>query len=485
MVAMKLLSLHDTLSRKRQEVLPSDGKVFRFYCYGPTVYGPAHIGNFRTFLVQDLLRRVVELSGIETCHVRNITDVDDKTIRESQSAGISLADFTAGWTARFHDDARALNILKPHVEPGAVQHIPEQITLIETLLASGHAYCSGDGSVYFKVSSYAPYGRLSRLDTRELRAGAGESANDADEYDKDNVSDFVLWKTRKPVDGENYWESPWGEGRPGWHLECSAMGMKYLGESFDLHAGGVDLCFPHHENEIAQSEAATGKTFARHWFHNEHLMVDGSKMSKSLGNLYTLADIMERGFGPGELRYALLAGSCRTKINFSMERLQEAQGNLQRLAAFIAKLGGSLPAYDELCRLAAAGSLDTGPFLPVWEALLEDLNTPAALGQLFTVLKPLEKALAAGSLKEEEMDAARTGLAVIVQAFGWIIPEVAEEAGNAADVPAEIAQMAEQRWAAKQEKNWQESDRLRDELAAAGWTIKDTADGYEVEPSRQ
>jgi len=480
---MKPLSLHDTLSRERQEILPSDGEVFRFYCCGPTVYGPAHIGNFRTFLVQDLLRRVVELSGLKTCHVRNITDVDDKTIRESQMAGISLSEFTAGWTARFHDDAQALNILKPHMEPGAVEHIPEQIALIESLLSKGNAYCSDDGSVYFKVSSHAAYGRLSRLDTRELKAGAGEHANDADEYDKDNVSDFVLWKTRKPVDGENFWESPWGEGRPGWHLECSAMGMKYLGESFDLHAGGVDLCFPHHENEIAQSEAATGKTFARHWFHNEHLMVDGSKMSKSLGNLYTLTDIIERGFGPGELRYALLAGSCRTKINFSMARLQEARGNLQRLAAFIANLGGDLPDYGQLCSLAATGGLNAGPFLPVWEALLEDLNTPAALGQLFTVLKPLEKEVAAGSLKAQEVDAARTGLAMIVHAFGWIIPQPSGTTGSPADVPAQIAQMAEQRWAAKQDKNWQESDRLRDELAAAGWVIKDTADGYEVEPS--
>jgi len=481
---MKRLSLHDTLTRECQEVFPSDGEVFRFYCCGPTVYGPAHIGNFRTFLVQDLLRRVVELSGLKTRHVRNVTDVDDKTIRESQAAGVALPAFTASWTARFHEDADALNMLQPHVEPGAVDHIPEQIALIENLLAKGNAYHSEDGSVYFKVSSFAPYGRLSRLDKRELKAGAAESANDADEYDKDNVSDFVLWKTRKPADGENFWQSPWGEGRPGWHLECSAMGMKYLGESFDLHAGGVDLCFPHHENEIAQSEAATGKSFARHWFHNEHLMVDGRKMSKSLGNLYTLSDIIERGFGPGELRYALLAGSCRTKINFSLERLEEARGNLQRLAAFIANLGGDLPDYGELCSLAASGGLGPGPFAPAWNALLEDLNTPAALGQLFTVLKPLEKAVAAGSLKADELDAARTGLAVIVHAFGWILPGPDAAADNAVEVPPEIAQLAQQRWAAKQESNWAEADRLRDELADAGWVIKDSAEGYEVERNR-
>jgi cysteinyl-tRNA synthetase len=481
---MKRLSLYDTLTRERQDVFPSDGEVFRFYCCGPTVYGPAHIGNFRTFLVQDLLRRVVELSGLKTRHVRNVTDVDDKTIRESQAAGIALPEFAAGWTARFHEDADALNTLPPHVEPGAVDHIPEQIDLIENLLSKGNAYHSEDGSVYFKVSSYAPYGRLSRLDKRELKAGAAESANDADEYDKDNASDFVLWKTRKPADGENFWESPWGEGRPGWHLECSAMGMKYLGESFDLHAGGVDLCFPHHENEIAQSEAATGKSFARHWFHNEHLMVDGRKMSKSLGNLYTLSDIIERGFGPGELRYALLAGSCHTKINFSLARLQEASGNLQRISRFVAALGDGLPDYGELCLRAASGGLELGPFVPVWDALLEDLNTPAALGQLFTALKPLEKAVVAGSLNAGEADAARTGLAVIVHAFGWIIPKPAEEGENAGEAPPEIAQMAQQRWAAKQDKNWAEADRLRDALAAAGWMIKDSAEGYKVEPNR-
>ena len=277
---MKRLSLHDTLTRECQEVFPSDGEVFRFYCCGPTVYGPAHIGNFRTFLVQDLLRRVVELSGLKTRHVRNVTDVDDKTIRESQAAGVALPAFAAGWTARFHEDADALNMLQPHVEPGAVDHIPEQIVLIENLLARGNAYHSEDGSVYFKVSSFAPYGRLSRLDKRELKAGAAESANDADEYDKDNVSDFVLWKTRKPADGENFWESPWGEGRPGWHLECSAMGMKYLGESFDLHAGGVDLCFPHHENEIAQSRCAHGTpVMAKTWMHNGFLQVEGDDPS--------------------------------------------------------------------------------------------------------------------------------------------------------------------------------------------------------------
>ena len=480
---MKRLRLHDTLTRERRDIFAADEETLRFYCCGPTVYGPAHIGNFRAFLAQDLFRRVVELSGQRTRHVRNITDLDDKTIRVSQEEGVTLQSFTERWTERFHVDARKLNLLEPHVEPSAVAHIPEQIALIETLIEKGNAYRSDDGSVYFGVASYAPYGRLSRLDTRELKTGAGETANDADEYDKDNLSDFALWKARKPEDGDNFWDSPWGEGRPGWHLECSAMGMKYLGESFDLHAGGVDLCFPHHENEIAQSEACTGHEFARHWFHNEHLMVEGKKMSKSLGNLYTLDDIEARGHSAAELRYALLAGQYRTKISFSFERMVEARGNLQRLAELAAGLGGELPDYKELCALAAADELDFGPFAGAWEALLEDLNAPAALGQLFSAIKPMEKAIGAGGMGDEEAAAARLGLAGVVHAFGWTLPEIDKAEPGAGEVPAEMAALAEQRWQAKGAKDWAEADRLRDELAAAGWVIKDGADGYQVERS--
>ncbi|MDA7914582.1 cysteine--tRNA ligase, partial [Akkermansiaceae bacterium] len=266
-----------------------DGKVFRFYCCGPTVYGPAHIGNFRTFVIQDVMRRVLELGGMKTKHVRNITDVDDKTIRDSVSAGMQLADFTAQWRDRFHADCVALNCLKPHIEPSAVEHIPEQVAMIEELLEKGHAYASEDGSVYFRITSFSEYGKLSRLDQRELDLGKtqNERAN-SDEYEKDNIADFVLWKSRRDEDGDNYWSSPWGEGRPGWHLECSAMILKYLGRTFDLHSGGEDLVFPHHENELAQSKCSCGGEFARHWFHSTHLLVNGKKMSKSSGTLYTL-----------------------------------------------------------------------------------------------------------------------------------------------------------------------------------------------------
>lgn len=291
--------LHDTLTRTERELSPSDGKTFRFYCCGPTVYGPAHIGNFRTFVLQDVFRRTLETGGTRTLHVRNLTDVDDKTIRDSQSAGKSLKDFTAFWTEKFHTDCKALALLPPHIEPSAIEHIPQQIAMISALVEKGHAYPSGDGSVYFKISSFPDYGKLSRLDTRELDLGKTQNARaNADEYEKDSISDFVLWKARRDEDGENFWPSPWGDGRPGWHLECSAMIQEYLGESFDLHGGGEDLVFPHHENEIAQSQCACGGNFAAHWFHSTHLLVDGGKMSKSKGNLYTLEDLEEKASLP-------------------------------------------------------------------------------------------------------------------------------------------------------------------------------------------
>ena len=268
------LKLYDTLTREVREVFPMDGKSVRFYGCGPTVYGPAHIGNFRTFVMQDVFRRVLETSGQKTYHARNVTDVDDKTIRQSQAEGVPLHEFTDRWSKYFDKDCEALNLLAPHVQPSAVAHIPEQIVLIENLITKGKAYKAEDGSVYFNVSSFEDYGRLSRLADREITTSVTERES-SDEYERDSAADFALWKARRPEDGENYWESPWGQGRPGWHIECSAICMKHLGESFDLHSGGVDLVFPHHENEIAQVEATTNKTFARHWFHIAHLMVEG------------------------------------------------------------------------------------------------------------------------------------------------------------------------------------------------------------------
>ena len=492
---MPALKLHDTLTRTDRETTPLDGKTLRFYCCGPTVYGPAHIGNFRTFVAQDVMRRVVEASGTPTLHVRNITDVDDKTIRDSQKAGQTLLDFTQGWTQKFHTDCAALNLLPPHIEPSAVAHISQQVAMIEKLIAGGHAYAAADGSVYFRVSSFKDYGRLSHLEDRELRLGASEaaSATDSDEYTKDSLTDFALWKARKPEDGENFWPSPWGEGRPGWHLECSAMILEYLGEDFDLHSGGVDLIFPHHENEIAQSCCSTHGHFAHHWMHVAHLMVDGGKMSKSIGNLYTLADLAQRGYSAVEVRYVLISGHYRAPLNFTMHSLDSARQALQKLAKADKALergppspqhsaSASNPAStsggDATLRSPAADSEGRapGPFAEAWDTLLNDLNVPGAIGSIFGVLNKLKPA----ALSAEEATAARNGLHFMLQALGLTLPPVAEDA--AVDVPAEIQAKAQQRWDANQAKDWAAADILRKELEAAGWLIKDSKEGFTVIP---
>ncbi|MGB0993871.1 MAG: cysteine--tRNA ligase [Akkermansiaceae bacterium] len=461
------MNLFDTLTRTNRELTPIDGETFRFYCCGPTVYGPAHIGNFRTFVMHDVFRRVLETGNMKTLHVRNITDVDDKTIRDSQAAGKSLKDFTAGWTAKFHADCEALGCLPPHIEPSAIEHIPQQIAMIEQLIENGHAYASDDGSVYFKVSSFAEYGKLSHLDTRELDLGKTQNQRaDADEYEKDSIADFVLWKSRKPEDGDNYWQSPWGEGRPGWHLECSAMIKEYLGTDFDLHSGGVDLVFPHHENEIAQSRCSCGGDFAAHWFHITHLMVDGGKMSKSLGNLYTIDDLAEKGHSAMEVRYVLLSGHYRKQLNFTLDSLHAAKEALAKLAkgrAALASAAGDTP--------NSTLNIQNSTFAAASDALNRDLNTPAALGHLFSGLKAAQK------LEGEEAAANLTAFDAILGALGLTLPE--EEAAGG-DIPADIADLAERRWQAKQNKDWAASDQLRDELIAKGWAIKDNPDGYEV-----
>lgn len=471
-----MLHLYDTRTRTAREISPMDGKTLRFYCCGPTVYGPAHIGNFRTFVLQDVFRRVVELGGTATTHARNLTDVDDKTIRDSQKAGMTLAQFTAGWTDQFHVDCAALNCLPPHIEPSAVAHIPEQIEMVQTLLDKGHAYPSDDGSVYFKISSFPDYGQLSHLDERELDMGkTANTRSNADEYEKDSVADFVLWKGRKAEDGANYWSSPWGEGRPGWHLECSAMIHKYFGNDFDLHSGGVDLVFPHHENEVAQSRCACGGGFARLWFHITHLLVDGGKMSKSLGNMYTLEDLRQLGHKPEAVRYVLAGGYYRRPLNFTLSSLDDAKAALNRLAKFDVQLQtasgtDSVPSYDEFSSL----HLDLGPFQPAWDSLNDDLNTPEALGHVFSAMKKTDVA----SLTPQEAQQTRNAFHFILDAFGIKLPQ--EET---AEAPPAVHALAEQRWQAKQNRNWADADRLRAEVTALGWTIKDGKDGYELMPN--
>jgi cysteinyl-tRNA synthetase len=456
------IRLFDSLSRESRELKPAhaDG-IYRFYNCGPTVYAPAHIGNFRTFVVNDVIRRLLELElgADKVKHVRNLTDVDDKTIRRAREEGRPLGEVTKQWTEKFHADCDALSCLRPHVEPTATGHIREQVDMIDCLMQKGNAYRAADGSVYFKVSSFDDYGRLSRVKERELQAGsalAGKvQAADADE--KEDVSDFALWKAHKPEDGDNAWDSPWGRGRPGWHIECSAMSKKHLGETIDLHTGGVDLLFPHHENEIAQSECCNGTLFAKHWYHSEHLLVDGKKMSKSLGNLYTLDELVAKGFSPMALRYALLMGHPRKQLNFTLESLHAAESALATLRAYRAAL--------------RAGGGDAQVFAPVFAALNDELNTPAAFGALFTIVN---RGAASG------VDVA--GFDRVLFAFGL---KLDAPAAPKAAVPAEITALAEKRWAAKSAKDFASADALRKELTAAGWSMLDRKDGYSLEPLKK
>jgi cysteinyl-tRNA synthetase len=456
------IQLFDSLTREIRELQPShpDG-VLRFYNCGPTVYAPAHIGNFRTFVVNDVLRRLLELEfgAAKVKHVRNLTDVDDKTIKRAREEGRPLAAVTRQWTEKFHADCDALNCLRPHVEPTATGHIPEQVDMIDVLMKKGNAYRAPDGSVYFKVSSFSDYGRLSRVKERELQPGsalAGKvQAADADE--KEDVSDFALWKAHKTEDGDTAWDSPWGRGRPGWHIECSAMSKKHLGDTIDLHTGGVDLLFPHHENEIAQSECCNGRLFSRHWYHSEHLLVDGRKMSKSLGNLYTLDDLRAKGFSPAALRYALLAGHPRKQLNFTLDSLHAAEKALATLRAHRAALAPAAAAHDA--------------FAPVMAELQDDLNTPAALGALFTIV----------NRKEGQPDLASFDRVLFALGLDLSVPATPARAA----APASVVALAEQRWTAKQAKDFAAADALRKDIAAAGWSMLDRKDGYSLEPLKK
>ena len=467
------LRLYDTLTREVREVFAMDGKSVRFYCCGPTVYGPAHVGNFRTFVLQDVFRRTLEANGYKTYHARNLTDVDDKTIRQSQAEGVSLSEFTQRWTKRFEQDCEALNLLTPHIQPSAVGHVPEQIALIERLIEGGKAYQAPDGSVYFKVDAFEKYGALSRLAERQITTSSTERES-SDEYDRDSAADFALWKARRPEDGENYWESPWGQGRPGWHIECSAICLKHLGESFDLHSGGVDLVFPHHENEIAQVEAVTDKPFARHWFHIAHLMVEGTKMSKSLGNLYTLEDIQERGHTAEEVRYVLLSGSYRQPLNFTFDSLQAAGKALKKISDFSSRIQFNTTANT------GGQSTNFGPFKPVLDAVSNDLNTADALGKLFGLIRELSDAWESGEF-EKDVQAKETlhnGFRAVLDLFGFSLIQEKQDV-----VPDEILALAEERWQAKLSQDWAAADLLRGKIEQTGWAVKDSKDSYMLSKS--
>jgi cysteinyl-tRNA synthetase len=462
----------NTLGRRLETFEPLEPGRVRMYTCGPTVYGRAHIGNLKTFLWEDVLCRALERLGYEVEQVMNLTDVEDKIIAGAARAGLSIRDFTAPHVEAFFADLDRLHVRRAASYPRATEHVPEMIDIIERLLEKGFAYVA-EGSVFFRIENDPDYGRLSGVDLSAARRG--ERVAD-DEYGKDDVRDFVLWKAAKA--GEPSWNSPWGPGRPGWHIECSAMSMKYFGETFDIHCGGVDNIFPHHENEIAQSESATGVPFARYWLHSEHLIVESQKMSKSLGNFYTLDDVLAQGLDPRAVRYALLAVHYRQKLNFSFASVESAASALRRIDDLRFRLDHAREGSEARSEVrAAADNLD----LDFDAALRDDINISAALAAVFGFVRDLNSAIEENRLGAGDRELVARTLRGVDSVLGvlhredWAGEELAAEAGGLSDT--EIDALIAERQAARGARDFKRSDEIRDRLRAAGVVIEDTAAG--------
>ena len=484
------LRLFNTLSGQVDELMPMDGKALRMYACGPTVYDYGHIGNFRTFLQVDVLRRFLRLSGVRVNHVMNITDVDDRIIQNAAKAGVSIHEYSAPFEQAFLEDLESLRVEQPEGLVRATEHIPKMVELIEKLAAAGAAYKTEDGSWYFRLASFPGYGKLSKKDLSGMEDGARV---DVDEYEKDSARDFALWKAAKP--GETSWETAIGRGRPGWHIECSTMAMEYLGESFDLHAGGEDLIFPHHENEIAQSESVTHKIFARHWMHVRFLLVDGRKMSKSEGNFYTLRDLLLKGYKASAIRLALISVPYRHQFNFTFDGLVAATAAIERLRTFKGRLtAGSFEAGESLA-LQEAAKKAQADYLA---ALSNDLNTAEAPAPIFELLRAANTAIDQGQLKAGDRDAILAVLTSFDAVFDVMEDrdaeptrralEWAEKAGRMAEVAPEllvrqgltdqvIETMVSLRDQAKRQRNFSRADQIRNELAEKGVVLEDSKDG--------
>jgi cysteinyl-tRNA synthetase len=458
------LRFHNTLTQRLEEFVPADGKTVRMYTCGPTVYSYVHVGNFRTFAFQDILRRTLRARGYMLDHVMNITDVEDKIIRNAMERGVSIQEYTKTYSQAFLEDAAALRMEHPERLVYATEHIGEMVTAISKLAATGHTYQS-EGSTYFRIATFPEYGKLSHTNFGGNVAGARV---EVDEYDKDDARDFVLWKGRKP--GEPAWDAPMGEGRPGWHIECSVMAMQYLGETLDIHTGGVDLVFPHHENEIAQSESLTGKPFVRFWMHAEHLMVEGKKMAKSLGNFFTLRDILERGYAPEAIRFLLVATPYRKQLNFTFEGLDAARTAIDRLRNFQLRVRnerfgeGANPALDERAARAIA-EFDA--------ALDDDLNTADALAAVFEFVREANTAMDSGQFRASNQAAALDLLRRFDEIFAVLEPTVA--AGGLTD--AQIDERVAERNRAKKARDFALADSVRNELLEQGVILEDTREG--------
>jgi cysteinyl-tRNA synthetase len=456
------LSLHDTLTGSTRPLVPLEDGHVRMYSCGPTVYGPTHIGNFRSFLFADVLVRYLRYRGMRVTWVMNITDIDDRIIERAAAAGVAIGELTERWTAQFVKDAEAVRMTTPDVLPRATEHIEPIVGLIETLLEKGHAYRTADGSIFFRISSWPAYGRLARLDPTQLRVG---ERVEADDYGKDDIRDFALWKAPKPGDPE--WETSIGPGRPGWHIECSAMSMKHLGPSFDIHTGGIDLIFPHHEDETAQSEAATGKPFVGTWLHCAHLRLAGQKMARRVGNIQSVAELLEAAVSPRALRLALISVHYRQSLDYTDDSLPAAAAAIERLDALIAALAVYAesrpddPGLQALLDDARAG---------FESAMDNDLHTSAALGSVFDLVREVNRRVADRSLSTADAERVVAFLRELDTVLA-ILP------GEAVDLPSGVEALLEARLAARAAHDWAASDRLRDELAELGVAVEDTRDG--------
>ena len=472
---MTEIKLHNTLSNQLETLTPIHPGEVKMYTCGPTVYAYAHIGNFRTFMFQDVLRRFLRSQGLRLLHVMNVTDVDDRIILNAAGAGVSIREYTEKYIQAFQEDMRALSLEQPEVLARATDHIEDMVALIERLQAKRMTY-SSDGSIYYRISKFKDYGKLSKINTDGMQAGARV---DVDRYEKDDARDFALWKAPKP--GEHFWETRIGPGRPGWHIECSAMAMKYLGDTLDIHAGGVDLAFPHHENEIAQSEGATGHPFVKIWLHSEHLLIEGQKMSKSLGNFYTLRDLFAKGQKPSTIRFLLLSVPYRRQLNFTDEGLLQAEHSVERLRNFVTRLKtANLPAGSNEAtarRIAQAeAEFDAG--------LADDLNTAVALAAIFDLVRDVNTAMDRNEFRQQDATRAISAM----EKFDSILAVVAEdddaklrrlgfEQAKPRMAAEQVETLIEERKAAKAARDFQRADAIRKQLTDSSILLEDAKDG--------
>jgi cysteinyl-tRNA synthetase len=471
---MTEIRLYNTLSGQTEPFVPQRPGEVGMYTCGPTVYDYAHIGNYRTFVFQDILRRFLKLRGFKLNHVMNLTDVDDRIITRAAEAGVGIRDYTQKFVQAFFDDCKTLSIEAPEHWIRATDHIDDMVALIQKLQQKTYTY-PGEGSIYYRIAKFPDYGKLSKIDVTGIQAGARV---DNDRYEKESARDFALWKAPKP--GEHFWETPIGPGRPGWHIECSAMAMKYLGDTLDIHTGGIDLSFPHHENEIAQSEAATGKPFARYWLHAEHLLVEGEKMSKSLGNFFTLRDLFAKGYKPSALRFALTSVPYRRQLNFTFEGLQQAASAIDRLRNFSDRLRtgkfpeGNQPGMADRIK-KAADDFDAG--------LSDDLNTAMALAAVYDFVREANIAMDKGEFRQGDVASAQEFFATLDKVFAVVADNDAEklqalgyaDAGAISDT--EIEKLIAERQDARKRRDFATSDRVRKELADRGIILEDSKDG--------